>query len=381
MNITTVADGISRITANVENILFEGFWELPDGVSLNSYVVKGEKTAVIDGVININDVSNAFINALDKINIKLEDVDYLIVNHMEPDHSGWFESMARLNPDVQVLCSQKSADLLDAFFGWTKNIRVVGDGDSVDLGAGRVLTFHEIPNVHWPDTMATFDTLSGTLFSCDAFGSYGKVSDKGYDDLLSEKELVHYESEAERYYANIIAAFSLFMNKALDKVAKLPVKIIAPGHGIVWRKNPERIIQDYTRYASYQKGPCMPEVALLWGSMYGMTKKGVDRIIDTFCDNGCQLHVHNIIDDSISKILASVWRSTGVILAMPTYEYKMFPPMASVLEEVCRKKAQNRLAFRIGSYGWSGGANNDLEEIMQRNRANWEFLPPVEYNG
>ena len=267
------------------------------------------------------------------------------------------------------------------FFGWTKNIRVVGDGDSVDLGAGRVLTFHEIPNVHWPDTMATFDTLSGTLFSCDAFGSYGKVSDKGYDDLLSEKELVHYESEAERYYANIIAAFSLFMNKALDKVAKLPVKIIAPGHGIVWRKNPERIIRDYTRYASYQKGPCRPEVALLWGSMYGMTKKGVDRIIDTFCDNGCQLHVHNIIDDSISKILASVWRSTGVILAMPTYEYKMFPPMASVLEEVCRKKAQNRLAFRIGSYGWSGGANNDLEEIMQRNRANWEFLPPVEYNG
>jgi len=381
MNITTVTQGITRITANVENILFEGFWELPDGVSLNSYIVQGDKTAIIDGMINFNDLSAAFKRALDKIDVSLENADYLIVNHMEPDHSGWIETIESLKPDAKVVCTQKAAALLDAFFGHKDNIMIVKDGDTLDLGADRVLTFHEIPNIHWPETMATFDTLSGTLFPCDAFGSYGKVYENGYDDLLNEDELKKYEAEAARYYSNIIATFSTFMTKAIDKLKELPIKIIAPGHGIVWRKNPERIFDDYARYASYQKGPCKPEITLLWGSMYGMTRRAVDHIIDSFDDSDIKLHILNVVSESISDILSLVWQSTGVILAMPTYEYKMFPPMASALEEICRKKAQNKLAFRIGSYGWSGGAQRELDEIIERNRANWSFIEPVEFNG
>jgi len=381
MNITKVSDGITRLTANIENILFEGFWEIPHGVSLNSYFIKGEKTALVDGVLGIEDLSNAYLRAVEKLDIKIEEVDYLIINHMEPDHSGWISTIKKFKDDVKIVCGQKSADLLDAFFGHTKNIHVVKEGDTLDLGAGRILKFIEIPNIHWPDTIATFDTLSGTLFSCDAFGSYGKISDEGYDDLLSEKELEHYESEALRYYANIIAAFSLFMNKSLEKFSKLPIKIIAPGHGIVWRKDPRRIMSDYSRYASYQKGPSERAITVLAGSMYGMTKKGTDRAIEVLEEDGITIHYHDVVQDSWSQILASVWKSTGIILAMPTYEYKMYPPMASVLEEICRKKMQNKKAFRLGSYGWSGGAQKDLDEMMERNRGSWEFVEPVEFKG
>ncbi len=381
MNITNVSEGITRITTNVENILFEGFWDLPHGVSLNSYIIKGEKTAIVDGVLCYNDLADHFKDALNKMDVKIENVDYLIINHMEPDHSGWISTIKKLKPEAKILCSQKSASLLDAFFGHTENIQVVKEGDTVDLGAGRVLQFIDIPNVHWPDTIATFDTLSGTLFPCDAFGSYGSVDADGYDDLLSDERLDFYESEALRYYANIIAAFSLFVEKAVAKCNALPINIIAPGHGIVWRKDPKRILDDYARYAGYQKGPCKKEVTLLWGTMYGMTGKAVNAVVETFKDAGMTLHIHNVSESTWSHILASVWQSQGVVLAMPTYEYKMYPPMASVLEEVCRKKAQNKLAFRLGSYGWSGGAQKDLDELMERYHTGWRFIESVEFNG
>jgi len=381
MNITNVSEGITRITTNVENILFEGFWDLPHGVSLNSYIIKGEKTAIVDGVLCYSDLADHFKDALNKMDVSIENADYLIINHMEPDHSGWISTIEKLKPEARILCSQKSANLLDAFFGHTENIQVVKEGDSVDLGAGRVLQFIDIPNVHWPDTIATFDTLSGTLFSCDAFGSYGNVDADGYDDLLDDAKLDFYESEALRYYANIIAAFSLFVEKAVEKCRALPIKVIAPGHGIVWRKDPNRILDDYARYAGYQKGPCKKEATLLWGTMYGMTGKAVNSVVETFKDAGMTLHIHNVSESTWSHVLASVWQSQGVILAMPTYEYKMYPPMASVLEEVCRKKAQNRSAFRLGSYGWSGGAQKDLDELMERYRTGWDFIEPVEFNG
>jgi anaerobic nitric oxide reductase flavorubredoxin len=381
MNITKVAEGVTRLTANLENILFEGFWEIPNGVSLNSYVIKGEKTAIIDGVLAFSDLSKAYLTALGKLDVSLDTVDYIIINHMEPDHSGWINTLKSINKDAKIICGQKSAVLLNSFCSITKNVEIIKDGDTLDLGAGRVLTFKEIPNVHWPDTIATFDTLSGTLFSCDAFGSYGKVTNKGYDNLLLEKELEFYEHEAIRYYSNIMAAFSPAVEKAIEKCSDLPINIIAPGHGIVWRENPKRIIDDYKRYVSYQKGPCKNHITILIGSMYGMTKQGVDHAIEFLKDEDVTIHLHNVSEESWGTILASVWKSTGIIVAMPTYEYKMYPPMASLLEEISKKKVQNRKAFRIGSYGWSGGAQKELNEIMTKYNTGWEFIEPVEYMG
>ena len=381
MHVTTVADHIYQLSVNVENILFEGLWEIPNGVSLNSYIIKGDKTAIVDGVCGWDGVPDSLFALLDELDIDPKSIEYLIINHMEPDHSGWIEDFKKINNDFKILCSKKSKDLLDAFYGHTEQIECVGDGDTIDLGKGHVLSFVEIPNVHWSDTIATLDQLTGTFFTCDAFGSFGSVSHSNYDDQLSEEELAFYEEEAVRYYSNIVSAFSLPVQNALKKCADLPIKIIAPGHGIVWRKNPKRIIDDYARYASYQKGKAKEEITVIWGSMYGMTETAAKHVTEVLKEENIKYHVHQVPEDSWGTILASVWTSTGVILAMPTYEYKMFPPMAAVLEELGNKKVFGRKAFRLGSYGWSGGAQKELDEIMTRKRMNWEFIEPVEFKG
>ena len=381
MNVTTVTEGIFRLSANVEDILFEGLWPIPNGVSMNSYIVRGEKTAIIDGVCGWDGVPETLLTQLEQINIAPESIDYVIVNHMEPDHTGWIEDFRKIRPDFTIVTSEKAVPLMEAFFDITGDIMTVGDGDTLDLGDGRVLAFAEIPNVHWPETIATFDTKSGTLMPCDAFGSFGSIGEAAYDDQLSDEQIDFFEKEAIRYYSNIVAAFSQPAAKAIEKCGPLPIKIIAPGHGVVWRKNPKKIIDDYIRYTSYQKGPCEEEVTVIFGSMYGNTEMAVGPAVEALEAEGLKVRVHRVPEDSWGDILTSIWSSTGVVLAMPTYEYKMFPPMAALLEELGRKKVLNRHAFRFGSYGWSGGAQKELDEIVTRYRMGWNFVEPFEFKG
>lgn len=381
MNTSKVCEGVYQLSINLEDMLFEGLWEIPNGVSMNSYIVKGEKTAIIDGVCGWDGVPEDFFGLLKDLDIELESIEYVIINHMEPDHTGWISDLRKIHKDFKIVCSKKAVPMLEAFFNHTENIIEVKDGDTLDLG-GRLLGFTEIPNVHWPETMATFDYETGTLFSCDAFGSYGRVDQGNYDDLLSEETLQWYEEEAVRYYANIVASFSMFVDKAIKKCAELPIKIVAPGHGVVFRENPKRIIEDYARYAQYQKGPAKKEITVLWGSMYGMTEMGVKYALTLLeKEVDIKVNVHRVPETSWGQILKSMWTSTGVVLAMPTYEYQMFPPMAAALEEVGKKKVFNRKAFRMGSYGWSGGAQRELDEIVCKLKMNWDFVDPAEFKG
>lgn len=381
MNISEVSSGIYRLSSNVENILFEGLWPIPNGVAMNSYLVKGEKTAIIDGVCGWDGVPETLLSQLDQIGVVLESIDYVIINHMEPDHTGWLEAFKKIRPEFKVLTSEKAVPMLEAFFDITLDVEVVQSGDTLDLGKGRVLAFQYIPNVHWPETMATFDTQSGTLFSCDAFGTFGKVGDKMYDDQLTEEELQSYILEGVRYYSNIVASFSQPVLQAIDKCSSLPIKTIAPGHGIVWRKNPGRIIEDYTHFASWSKGPAKKEITLIWGSMYGNTEMGVAPVIKRLEKEGMVVRSFQVPQSTVGDILASIWSSSGVVLAMPTYEYKMFPPMADILEELGKKKVLNRKAFRFGSYGWSGGAQRELDHIIEHRKMRWDFVEPVEFKG
>jgi flavorubredoxin len=381
MKTTEVTDGVFRLSANVDDILFESIWPVPNGVSMNSYIVKGEKAAIVDGVCDWDGVPETLYAQLDQMNLDIKDIDYVIMNHLEPDHSGWFDSFLKLREDVTVIASEKGAELVKYFYGYEGDVRAVKHGDTLDLGDGRVLMFAEIPNVHWPETIATYDTKSKTLLPCDAFGSFGSIGEKMYDDQMDEKDLAFYEQEAERYYANIVGPFSIFVQRAIKKLEDIDVKIVAPGHGIVWRQNPQKIIDDYIRYASYSKGPAKTDVTVLYASMYGMTARGVDPVVEGLESEGVTVHVHKVPETDWSFALASIWQSSGVVIGTPTYEYKMFPPMAALIEEIGRKKALNRKAFRFGSYGWSGGAQKELDDLMQRNRTNWEFLEPVEFRG
>jgi anaerobic nitric oxide reductase flavorubredoxin len=381
MKTTQVTDGIFRLSANVHEILFESIWPIPNGVSMNSYIVKGEKAAIVDGVCDWDGVPETLYEQLDAMQVNINDIDYVIMNHLEPDHSGWFDSFLKLRSDVTVITSEKGADLVKYFYGYEGDVRAVKHGDTLDLGDGRVLMFAEIPNVHWPETIATYDTKSKTLLPCDAFGSFGAITEKMYDDQLDENDFAFYENEAERYYSNIVGPFSIFVQRAIDKLKDIEVKIIAPGHGIVWRQDPGRILNDYIRYASYSKGPAKTDVTVLWASMYGMSARGVDPVVEGLKSEGVNVHVHKIPETDWSFAIASVWQSSGVVICTPTYEYKMFPPMAALLEEIGRKKALNRKAFRFGSFGWSGGAQKELDEIVEKNRLKWDFLEPVEFRG
>jgi anaerobic nitric oxide reductase flavorubredoxin len=318
---------------------------------------------------------------MDQIGVDVRDIHYVVINHTEPDHTGWLKSFLDITRDFEVVITQKGLDLAKAFYGLDVKFRTVKSGDSIDLGNGRTLVFEEAPNVHWPDTMVTFEPSTGTLMSCDAFGTFGAIGDAPFDDQLDEEQLRFFEDEALRYYANIVARFSPSVTRAIEKVRGLDVRIIAPGHGPVWRRDPQRIVRLYERFAAYCKGPAEPIVTVIWGTMYGNTGKAVPAVLKGIASEGVTTIVHQVPQTHISNVLASAWKSTGIVLAMPTYEYKMFPPMAMTVDELGHKAVTGKLALRLGSFGWSGGAQRELEEIIERQKMGWKFLEPVEFKG
>jgi len=375
-----IADGIHMLTMNVDDILFEGIWEIANGVTINSYIVQGEKTALIDGVINWDGVPETLYKNLEEIGVEPQNIDYLIVNHMEPDHSGWISNFRKIKDDFTVICTDKAAKLVASFYGGD-NIRVVKEGDTLDLGKGKILSFHPVPNVHWPDTMYTYERGTKTLFSCDMFGAFGRIEDHCFDDELTPEEIDFFESEGIRYYSNVMTTFTPSVRKAIEKAKTLEIKTIAPGHGPVYRKNPQKIIDDYSRFSLYAEGAGKNEVTILWGSMYGMTAKVVDHVEGILQREGVKYNKLEMPLESDSEMVATVFKSAGIIIGAPTYEYKLFPPVAAAINEIGRKRIAGKLAFRFGSYGWSGGAEKELKEIVERNNMKWDFIESVEFEG
>ncbi|HHW46844.1 MAG TPA: FprA family A-type flavoprotein [Clostridiales bacterium] len=375
-----IADGIYMLTLNVDDILFEGIWEIANGVTINSYIVQGEKTAIIDGVIGWDGIPETLYSNLKEIEVDPKSIDYLIINHMEPDHSGWISNFRKIKDDFTIVCTDKAAKTVSSFYGEDK-ILVVKEGDTLDLGNGKVLSFHPVPNVHWPDTMYTYEKGTKTLFSCDMFGAFGRMGNHCFDDELTPEEIDFFEAEGIRYYSNVMATFTPSIRKAIGKAKTLDINIIAPGHGPVYRKNPHKIIDDYSRFARYADGAGKNEVTILWGSMYGMTAKAVDYAEDILKREGIKYNKLQMPLESESEMVATVFKSAGVIIAAPTYEYKLFPPIATAINELGRKKITGKAAFRFGSYGWSGGAEKELKEIIDRNNMRWDFIESVEFEG
>jgi len=380
MRAVPITEGIYCLPVNLESyLLFEGLWPMPNGISINSYLVRGEKTALIDLIEDVNGKPAEFEAELHSISLEAGDIDYLIINHMEPDHTSWLPAFHARNPRLQIYLTGKAVGLLDSFYGIKDNCHVVKSGDTLDLGRGKVLSFHETPNIHWPETMMTYEQSSGILFTCDAFGSYGTLDGVYFDDQLSTIQHDFFLQEALRYYSNVVASFSPFVSKGIKSLSDLDIKAIAPAHGIIWRENPQAIIDSYLRFASYQDGPAEPEITVVWSSMYGNTEKLVNSVVQGIRKEGVPVHVHRVPEEHVGKILASAWKSAGIVLGMPTYEYEMFPPMAWVLDMFRRKKVWNKKVLRFGSAGWSGGAQRELDALTEKMK--WEFIEPIEWKG
>lgn len=380
MKAYSIADSVYALHADIDSEdLFEGIWPIPHGVSLNSYVVKGDKTALIDLVRDWCSAPKVLEAELDSICVKMSEIDYLVLNHLEPDHTGWLAEFRKLNPKVEILTTAKGVELVKSFYKETEGLRAVKSGDTLDLGKGKVLTFVEAPNVHWPETMVTYEASSGTLFSCDAFGSFGKLGDRVFDDQFSDEERAFFEKETLRYYANIVASFGVFVKRAVEKLSALDIKVVAPSHGLVWRRDPRRIIDLYVKYADYLDGKREKEICVVWGSMYGNTKRGLDAVIRGIEAEGVPYTLHRVPNEDVSFILADAYKSEGIVIAMPTYEYKMFPPMAYALSIFERKHVKGRKALRLGSWGWVGGARKEYEELIVPLK--WDCLDSVEWAG
>ena len=366
------------------NELFEGIWPIPGGVSLNSYIIKGEKTALIDLFRDNPQTIKSMEEGIASAGLRFADVDYLILNHLEPDHTGWLREFRNRNPHAKIISTAKGIELIKSFHKIDSGLQAVKNGDTLDLGEGKtpgskILQFIETPNIHWPETMVTWEAASGTLFPCDGFGSYGAIGDRIFDDERNQTELEFFKSESLRYFANIVSTFSSFVNMAAEKLTDLEIRCVAPSHGLIWRKNPQSIIDLYLRYAGYNDGIAEPEISIIWGSMYGNTKAGLDAVIKGINDEKVPYTIHRIPDENISVVLADAFKSRGIVLAMPTYEYGMFPPMAHVMDIFRRKHIFSKKALRIGSFGWSGGAEREYDAASANLK--WTGPDPVEWAG
>jgi flavorubredoxin len=354
--------------------LFEGLWPITqEGVSYNAYLINDEKKAIVDLAKALK--TDEFFDQIDQL-ADVSGLDYVIVNHMEPDHSGVLRTLRRMAPQAIILGTEKTRAMLESFYGITEGVKVVQDGDTLSLGQ-HTLRFVYTPFVHWPETMMTYEVNERILFSCDAFGSYGALRGAIFDDECVNLEF--YKQEALRYYVNIVALFSGPVLKAIAKLADVPVSIIAPSHGLIWRKNPRLIVDLYKRWAEYATGPTEVGVTLIYGSMYGNTEKMMNAVAQGISREEVPLTIFDAAHTHVSYILPSLWTQRGVMVGAPTYEGSLFPPVAQVLEVVAQKRIRNKEVARFGSYAWSGGAQRHFERIIEPLK--WELVDSFEFMG
>ena len=354
--------------------LFEGIWPITDeGVTYNSYLINDEKKVIIDLSKAIK--SDVFFDNVTEL-IELSRLDYIVINHMEPDHTGVFQMFRKIAPHVTILGTAKTKEMLKNFYGITENVRAIEDGETLSLGKYQ-LKFFNTPFVHWPETMMTLEEKTGILFSCDGFGSYGALQGSIFDDQCENIDF--YKREALRYYVNIVGKFSGPVLKAIEKLPAEEVKVVAPSHGLVWRKFPAEIISLYRKWAEYASGSGDIGVTLLYGSMYGNTEIMMNAVAQGISAEGVPVEIFDVARTHTSYMLPSLWTKAGVMVGAPTYEGACFPPMVHAVSMAIRKRVLNKKLTIFGSYGWSGGALRELKRIVEPGK--WELLDSYVFLG
>lgn len=348
--------------------LFESLWPLPQGISYNSYLMVNERIALVDTV----DV-NFFEEFLYRIRqaIGYRPIDYLIINHMEPDHSGSINLIRKYYPDITLVGNVQTFRMVDGYYGTGGNRQQVSDGDTLSLG-DKALTFHLIPMVHWPETMVTFSPTDGILFSGDAFGCFGALNGGGMDTAI---DTVSYWDEMVRYYSNIVGKYGPQVQKALQKLAPLEIKMICSTHGPVWTTDIPRVISLYDRLSRYEGDEGL---VICYGSMYGNTLRMAECIAEAASEAGVRtIRMHDASRTHHSYIIADIFRHRGLIIGAPTYNGELFPPMETLLSELVSRNIRHRLFGCFGSYTWAGQAVKQIVDLTQL--CQWDnLMSPVE---
>lgn len=337
--------------------LFENLWPLPYGVSYNSYLIDDEKVALVDTV----DVCY-FEVFLKKIRNVIGDrpIDYLIINHMEPDHSGSISLIKQYYPNITIVGNKKTFEMIEGYYGIVGERHVVGEGDSLSLGYHN-LCFSLIPMVHWPETMVTFDTTEGILFSGDAMGCFGALNG-GVIDTQINTDI--YWNEMVRYYSNIVGKYGVPVQRALQKLQKLNITTVCSTHGPVWTEEIPRVLSVYDRLSRYE---AEEGVVIAYGTMYGNTEEVAEAIAEELSKQGIRnIVMHNVSRTHHSYIIADVFKYKGLIVGCPTYNTQMYPEMEALLGKLASREIKGRYMGYFGSFTWASAAVKKIGEFNEK---------------
>ena len=348
--------------------LFENLWALPYGVSYNSYLIVDEKIALIETVKG--PWAKEWIDNIREV-VDPAKIDYVIMNHMEPDHTGALPDIAAIANNATMIYSPKAAAMQRSFYDVTLKERTVEDLEEISLGK-RTLKFIHAQFLHWPETMFTYLVENQILFPCDAFGSFGALNGKHFDD---EIDLRMIESESKRYLSAIITSYFKFVQLAIAKVKQLgiPIKVIAPSHGPIYRKDPTWIVSRYQKWT-------LPELerycAIVYGTMYGYNHRLAMKLKKELMKRGVEVRTHNVSYSEMSHILADSVHAGVLVIGTPTYDAFPFPKIWAFVNEIEGKRFAKRPIGLFGTFGWGGGGVKKLRKTLAED-LKFDVIEPV----
>jgi flavorubredoxin len=362
-----ITDGVYYVGVDDHHTaLFENLWPLPFGVSYNSYLVVDDKIAVIDTVKNI--FTQEWLDNIREI-VDPEKIDYIVLNHMEPDHTGALPKIAELAKNATIVFTRKAAGMEESFYNVGLKTKVVEDLEELSLGK-KTMKFVHVQFVHWPETMATYLVEDEVLFSCDAFGSFGALNGKHFDDEIDMRMI---ESESKRYLSTIITSYFKFVQRAIEKVKGLGVgiKFIAPSHGPIYRKDPTWVIDHFDKWSSPELDK---HVTIIYGSMYGYNLRLAHTLKKELVELGVEVKIHNISYSTMDNVITDAVRAGVIVLGTPTYDAFPFPKIWAFVNEMEGKRFQKRPIALFGTHGWGGGGVRKLKKNLEENK--FEILEP-----
>ena len=361
-SVRMVADDVAYLGVSDRRIqLFENVYPIPRGVAYNAYLLLDEKTALID-TVDRSVTGQFFENLIAALDGR--DLDYLVVDHMEPDHSSAISEVLVRYPNARVVCTQAAAVMLNQFFACDISDRsiLVGEGDTLNTGR-HTLTFVMAPMVHWPEVMMSYDDVTGILFSADAFGSFGALNGNLFaDEVDFEKEWL---PDARRYYCNIVGKYGPQVQDVLAKAGTVDIKMLCPTHGPVWRENLGWIIDKYVHWATYT--PEEDAVMVVYGSVYGGTESAANSLAARISRAGVgNVAVYDVSKTHVSELIAEAFRASHIVLASITYNMGIFTPMKNFLLDLEAHNLQNRRFAILENGSWSPAAAGLMKEIVDR---------------
>lgn len=341
-----------------KSALFERLWPIPMGVAYNSYLILGaEKTALVDAVPDC--AEGRFLDRVAQL-LNGRQLDYLVINHMEPDHSGSIPGVLERFSGVTLLGNKQTRRIMEGYQLNLDHFQMVSDGEEVSLG-NITLRFVLTPWVHWPETMMTYLVEEGILFSGDAFGAFGAHDGALFDDEYNFEKV---QGEMRRYYSNIVGKYGKFVQRAMKKLSGVAVEMICSTHGPIWRSHVDWVLKKYDMY-SRQEGE--PGVVMAVASMYGSTMQLGEYIARRLAVEGVKrIALHDVSTSHMSYIVNDVWKYNGLVLGSVTYNMGLFPLMQSLCDELLGLGVQNKELALFGSGSWGGGSLALLERFAEK---------------